>query len=100
MHTLWIFEFVNKTFCHNILLIIWKLFDELTGHGYDGDDNNKDEDDNVYKYQRCERWTDKFMRFTTDRNQNIYQIFDGAKLSILDDLTALKRINSCKNVLK
>lgn len=32
--------------------------------------------------------------------QNIYQIFDGAKLSILDDFTALKRINSCKNVLK
>lgn len=52
MHTLWIFEFVDKTFCHNILLIFWKLwkFDELTGHGYDGDDDNKDEDDNVYKY--------------------------------------------------
>lgn len=54
MHTLWIFEFVDKTFCHNSLLIFWKLwkFDELTGHGYDGDDDNKDddEDDNVYKY--------------------------------------------------
>lgn len=54
MHTLWTFEFVEKTFCHNILLIFWKLwkFDELTGHGYDGDDDNKDddEDDNVYKY--------------------------------------------------
>lgn len=50
MHTLWIFEFVDKTFCHNILLILLKLFDELTGHGYDGDDDNKDEDDNVYKY--------------------------------------------------
>lgn len=54
MHTMWIFEFVDKTFCHNILLIFWKLwkFDELTGHGYDGDDDNKDddEDDNVYKY--------------------------------------------------
>lgn len=52
MHTLWIFEFVDKTFCHNILLIFRKLwkFDELTGHGYDGDDDNKDEDDNVYKY--------------------------------------------------
>lgn len=52
IHTLWIFEFVDKTFCHNILLIFWKLFDELTGHGYDGDDDNKDddEDDNVYKY--------------------------------------------------
>lgn len=33
MHTLWIFEFVDKTFCHNILLIFLKLFDELTGHG-------------------------------------------------------------------
>lgn len=52
MHTLRIFEFADKTFCHNILLIFWKLFDELTGHGYDGDDDNKDddEDDNVYKY--------------------------------------------------
>lgn len=54
IHTLWIFEFVDKTFCHNSLLIFWKLwkFDELTGHGYDGDDDNKDddEDDNVYKY--------------------------------------------------
>lgn len=35
MHTMWIFEFVDKTFCHNILLIFLKLFDELTGHGYD-----------------------------------------------------------------
>lgn len=52
MYILWIFEFVDKIFCYNILLIFWKLFDELIGYGYDGDDDNKDddEDDNVYKY--------------------------------------------------
>lgn len=50
MYILWIFEFVDKIFCYNILLIFLKLFDELIGYGYDGDDDNKDEDDNVYKY--------------------------------------------------
>lgn len=68
-----IFEFVDKTFCHNILLIFWKLwkFDELTGHGYDGDDDNKDddEDDNM-----CTSIRDASDELTSSRDLRLIEI--------------------------
>lgn len=45
----------------------------------------------------CTNIRDASDELTSSRDLRlIYQIIDGAKLSILDDFTALKRINSCK----